>query len=94
MAATLKDGNEQVVEVTGESVKFHMAKLNFNSEITNATATETNGSVGTVNYYWSGGETASIGTMRCEFEVPFPTELVETYPNSGFISIQITDDIT
>ena len=93
-AATLKDENGQIVEVTGASAKFHVAKLNSSSVITDASATVTNGSAGTVEYAWSASDTDSIGTFRVEFEVTFPTGLVETYPNSGYISIQITDDIT
>jgi len=94
LAATLKDGNGQVVDVTGASVRFHMAKLNSSTVITDASATVTNGSAGTVEYAWTASDTASIGTFRGEFEVTFPTGLIETYPNSGYISIQITDDIT
>ena len=94
LAATLKDGNGQVVDVTGASVRFHMAKLNSSTVITDASTTVTNGSAGTVEYAWTASDTASIGTFRGEFEVTFPTGLIETYPNSGYISIQITDDIT
>ena len=94
LAATLKDGNGQVVDVTGASVRFHMAKLNSSTVITDASATVTNGSAGTVEYAWTASDTASIGTFCGEFEVTFPTGLIETYPNSGYISIQITDDIT
>ena len=94
LAATLKDGNGQVVDVTGASVRFHMAKLNSSTVITDASATVTNGSAGTVEYAWTASDTASIGTFRGESEVTFPTGLIETYPNSGYISIQITDDIT
>ena len=94
LAATLKDENGQIVHVTGASVKFHMAKLSNSSVITDASATVTNGSAGKVEYAWSASDTASIGTFRGEFEVTFPTGLVETYPNSEYISIQITDDIT
>ena len=93
-AATLKDENGQIVDVTGASVEFHMAKLNSSSVITGASATVTNESAGTVEYAWSASDTDSIGTFRVEFEVTFPTGLVETYPNSEYISIQITDDIT
>ena len=42
---------------------------------------------------YSASDTASIGSFRGEFEVTFATGLIETYPNSGYISIQITDDI-
>ena len=44
LAATLKDGNGQVVDVTGASVRFHMAKLNSSTVITDVSATVTNGS--------------------------------------------------
>ena len=94
LAATLKDGNGQVVDVTGASVRFHMAKLNSSTVITDASATVTNGSAGTVEYAWTASDTASIGTFRGEFEVTFSTGLIQTYPNSGYISIQITDEIS
>ena len=93
-AATLKDENGQIVDVTGASVKFHMAKLNSSSVITDASATVTNGSTGTVEYAWPASDTASIVTFCGEFEITFSARLIETYPNSGYISIQITDDFT
>ena len=93
-ASTLKDENGHIVEVTGASAKFHVAKLNSSSVITDAPATVTNGSAGTVEHAWSASDTRSIVNFRGEFEVTFPAGLIETYPNSGYISIQITYNIT
>ena len=70
-----------------------MAKLNSSSVITDVSATVTNGSAGTLEHACSASDTASIVNFRGEFEVTFSAGLIETYPNSGYISIQITDDI-
>jgi len=93
LAATLKDGNGQVVDVTGASVRFHMARMNSNTAVVDAAGTVTNGGAGAVEYAWTPSNTANVGTYRGEFEVTFPSGLVETYPNAGYVSIQVTDDI-
>ena len=82
-AATLKYENGQIVEVTTASVKFHVAKLNSSSVITDASARVTNESAATVEHSWSASDTAFIVTFRVEFVVTFSAGLIETCPNSG-----------
>ena len=51
------------------------------------------GSAGKVRYNWSASDTASVGTYEGEFEVTFADSTIETFPNSGFFSITVTDDL-
>lgn len=51
------------------------------------------GSAGKVRYNWSASDTASVGTYEGEFEVTFADSTIETFPNSGFFSIIVTDDL-
>ena len=39
------------------------------------------------------GPPASVGTYEGEFEVTFADSTIETFPNSGFFSITVTDDL-
>ena len=48
---------------------------------------------GQVRYAWSASDTALIGTYNGEFEVTYSDNSVETFPNNGFISIEVTDDL-
>jgi hypothetical protein len=47
-----------------------------------------------VQYDWSAADTATIGTYNAEFEVTYGDSSIETFPNNGFISVVVTDDLT
>ena len=51
------------------------------------------GSAGKVRYNWSASDTASLGTYEGESEVTFADSPIETFPNNGFFSITVTDDL-
>ena len=46
-----------------------------------------------VQYNWVAADSNTIGTYTAEFEVTYPDTTVETFPNNGYIRIEITDDI-
>lgn len=46
-----------------------------------------------LRYDWQAGNTAAAGIYEGEFEVTRADGSVETFPNDGYISIQITSDI-
>ncbi len=49
---------------------------------------------GIVQYIWDAADTATVGSYQAEFEVTFAGGAVETFPNNGYIRVEITDDIT
>ena len=42
---------------------------------------------------WAAGETDATGVYRAEFEVLYDDGKVETFPNDGYISVQILENL-
>jgi hypothetical protein len=93
--ATLKDGSDAAVNLTGATVKFHMRTVFGNTTKIDATANiiapETNG---VVQYNWTTADTNTPGTFFGEFEVTHSDGTVETFPNNSFVTVEVTEDIT
>ena len=47
----------------------------------------------TIQYNWTASDTDTAGTYYAEFEVTYADATVETFPNSGFITIKVEADI-
>jgi hypothetical protein len=47
-----------------------------------------------VRYDWSADDTDTIGSYQAEFEVTYADASIETFPNDGYIRVEIIDDIT
>jgi len=84
-AQLLQDGSP--VDLTDATVKFHMG------DVVNAPAVITDAASGNVRYDWQVGDTANSGTFYAEFEVAFPDDKVETFPNDGYLRIIITREV-
>lgn len=52
-----------------------------------------NESEGTVQYQWSDTDTDKVGQKEAEFVVTFENGKVQSYPNTGFIYIQVFEDV-
>ena len=48
---------------------------------------------GRVKYVWQTGDTDTAGTFQGEFEVTYTSGEIETFPNDGYIGIEVLDDI-
>ena len=92
LKAVLKDASGTPVDLTDCSVSFHMAPLNRPAVISRAVHIEDAGN-GEVWMVWAPGETDIAGIFRAEFEVVYQDGRRETFPNDGYISIQILDDL-
>lgn len=92
LQATLKDGDGDVVSLTGATVVFSMAAAGV-VKVDNAAATLSDASGGVVYYAWAAGDTDTPGVYDGEFEVTFSDGTVETFPNSGHLKIIITKEV-
>jgi len=49
---------------------------------------------GLVRYNWTAADTDTVGSYQAEFEVTYADASIETFPNDGYIRVEIIDDIT
>ena len=84
-----------LVNLTGATVVFNMrARDNGAVKIARAVATIIAPATdGVVQYDWAASDTDTAGNWQGEFEITFADAAIETYPNNGYINIQITEEI-
>lgn len=79
------------VDLTGCRVRFVMSKRN--TVKMDKQALIQNGVTGLVWVVFEQEDTSEAGTFSAEFEVTFPDERKETFPNEGYILINIQSDL-
>ena len=93
--ATLKDGDDQVIDLTGATVRFHMRTIGgTTAKVDSEVSVVIPATDGIVQYDWIAADTDTIGTYQAEFEITYTNGRIETFPNNGYIRVEITDDIT
>lgn len=92
LLATLQDGDGVAINLTSATVRFHMRTL-AGTLVTDRAAVVVTAASGIVRYDWEAADTATIGSYQAEFEVTYSDTTVETFPNAGYIRVEITDDI-
>ena len=90
--ATLVGDDGNPVDLTETSVRFLVADFRGTPIISRAVEIE-DAAEGKVLFVPEPGETSTAGTFRGEFEATFEDGRVETYPNDGYISIEILPDL-
>ncbi len=95
--AILKDANGNVVDLTDATeVNFIMQAQDSDTPKVNTKsgtpATIVNPTGGQVRYSWTGTDTDTPGMYFAEFEVDWTPEL-QTFPNRGFIIVEIIEDL-
>ena len=90
--AILKDAAGTPVNLTGCEVSFHMSPLNRPAVISRVAHIE-DAAAGEIWVVWAAGETDATGVYRAEFEVLYDDGKVETFPNDGYISVQILENL-
>tara|TARA_R100000951_G_scaffold114510_2_gene119542 strand:+ start:521 stop:844 length:324 start_codon:yes stop_codon:yes gene_type:complete len=91
---TLKDGNDAAVDLTAASAVFKMRPVGQSTVKINSAAIIHNADGGQVRYEWVAADTNTMGSYEAEFEITFSDGKIETFPNSDFIRITVTDDIS
>lgn len=93
MLATLQDANGNEINLTGASVRFHMRRIGKSEIVVDDAVSIVSASNGSVRYDFSANDTGKTGTYQAEFEVTYSDASIETFPNDGYISVVILDDI-
>lgn len=93
IAAILKDGAGNAIDLTSATVRFHMKKVGATSATVDADATIVDEDAGSVKYVWTAADTATAGSFQAEFEVTYTNGQIETFPNDQSIAIVITEDL-
>lgn len=89
ITATLVDQNNNVVNLTGATVYFHMTNGLYGNVI-NSQATIVNPTAGQVSYTWKTGDTNDCGTFSCEWYVVTSSGGQESFPQ-GFYNTVVID---
>jgi hypothetical protein len=92
--AVLKDADGVPVNVVGANVLFYMRVAGATNTIVEGAAEVVDGAAGIVQYSWASGDTATAGNCEAEFEVTYPTGKIETFPNSKYIKVKITPELS
>jgi hypothetical protein len=90
--AVLKNTAGISVDLTGCKVRFKMAPLGRLAVIDRVAHIQ-DATAGEVWQVWAPGETDTAGVYRAEFQVQYPDGRRETFPNDGYVSVRILDDI-
>ncbi len=94
LSVTLTDANGNPVGLAGAYARFHMKAFGATSLKIDAPATvDISLPAGTVRYDWVAGDTDTAGTYYGEIEVTYGDATVETFPNNGYFTIIIKEDL-
>jgi len=80
-----------------DSVTFHIEDDDGNAVSMTNTASIESGPEGVVSYQWDASDTDTPGTYFAEFRVTFnegeSDERTETFPNAGYITIEVIEQV-
>ena len=93
MLATLQDADGNAVNVTGATARFHLRAIGSDAVTVDSAAVIVSPSEGIVRYDWDAADTDVAGSYQAEFEVTYADASIETFPNDGYIRVNITGDI-
>jgi len=89
----LYDSEDQEINLLNARVRFKMRELGTKVTFVDQPATIISSPNGTVQYNWQPGETSTPGLYQAEFEVTYPDGSVETFPNDGYMDVEIRGKI-
>lgn len=94
LGAQLQDADFNPIDLTGATVVFNMSDISDGVVISGAACTVTDEENGRVQYAWQSSDTETAGSFRGEFQVTYSGGDVETFPNNGYIRVNIIASIT
>ncbi len=98
IAITCEDDNEDAVSIENADVLFKLGLISGGVTVQDAATNlqvgdGTDGSKGMVEYSWNIILPTEAGLYRGEFEVTYSNGHIQTFPNTGFISVNVTEDL-
>lgn len=93
LKATLLSAKGVPEDLTGAHVRVMMAAPDSTNLVVDREALIYDASAGVVLVVWDPSEVQVAGTFRAEFEVRYPDGKIESYPNAGFIPVNIVPDM-
>lgn len=97
---TLTDADGNAIDLAGAGVRFEMRPIaggaGFLADADNLQSGDgSDGSKGKVQYRWnsSTGDVATAGRFLAHWEVTYPSTIVQTFPNDGYLLVVITPDM-
>ena len=93
MLATLQDADDNAISVNGATVRFHLRAIGATAITVDSAAVIVSPLEGIVRYDWDAADTDVAGSYQAEFEVTYNDGSIETFPNDGYIRVNITGDI-
>lgn len=91
-AVTDPAGN--MLDLTGATVTFVMRELNASAPTVNAAMAISNPTMGIVTYAWSAADTATAGFFMGEIRCTLADGSTYTYPNDGYLTIEIEENLS
>lgn len=95
LATTILGSNGSALNLTSATVSFTMRTLTSNTPVTLAgTASITNATAGQVQFAWAAADTQTPGLYMGEWHVTLSGGGTYTFPNDGYLSINIEQNLT
>lgn len=91
--ATLKGSDGESVNLNNATVTFRMRSLSGSGGTVSGSANIFDPSEGVVEYIWLPSDTSVADSYQAEFEVVYSDNRSETFPNTGYIRVEIISDI-
>jgi hypothetical protein len=93
ISGTCTDADGNAIDLTGASVRFHMRAKSDGTTKVDAAGAVISAAAGTIKYAWAAADTDTNGRYEAEFEITYADSSVETFPNTGYITVVVKDDI-
>jgi hypothetical protein len=91
--ATLQDADDNAIDITGATVRFHLRAIGAKQVTVDSAAVIVAPLDGIVRYDWNSADTDVAGSYQAEFKVTYADASIETFPNNGYLRVEIISDI-
>jgi Rib/alpha/Esp surface antigen-like repeat protein len=93
LTVDLADAAGSAIDLSGATAKFKMKRYGASTLKVDEVADITDEANGRVEYSWSSVDTDTAGTYYGEIEVTYADTSVETFPNTGYFTVIIREDL-